>query len=80
MFEGGGRGRPTCATYSKFLEDFSWYHIVATLSSGDYLNMERVLGENVGDCMSYLQYLSAKNDAEEAQIEYENKMNKSRRK
>jgi len=42
--------------------------------------MEKVLGENVGDCFSYLQYVAAKNSAEQAQREYEEKMMKSRRK
>ena len=42
--------------------------------------MEKVLGENVGDCFSYLQYIAAKNEAEQAQYEYENKMMKSKRK
>lgn len=44
------------------------------------MSMEKVLGENVGDCFSYLQYVAAKNEAEEAQREYEEKMIKSRRK
>ena len=42
--------------------------------------MEKVLGENVGDCFSYLQYVAAKNEAEEAQREYEEKLIKARRK
>lgn len=42
--------------------------------------MERVLSENVQDCFSYIQYVEAKNEAEKAQIEYENKMMKARRK
>lgn len=42
--------------------------------------MEKVLGENVGDCFSYIQYVGAKNEAEQAQLEYENKMMKSKRK
>ena len=42
--------------------------------------MEKVLGENVADCFSYIQYVSAKNEAEQAQREYEEKMIKSRRK
>lgn len=42
--------------------------------------MEKVLGENVGDCFSYLQYVAAKNEAEQAQREYDEKMAKSRRK
>lgn len=44
------------------------------------MNMEKVLGENVGDCFSYLQYVAAKNEAEEAQRDYDNKMMKSKRK
>lgn len=42
--------------------------------------MERVLGENVQDCFSYIQYVEAKNEAEKAQMEYEEKIMKSRRK
>lgn len=42
--------------------------------------MEKVLGENVQDCFSYIQYVTAKNEAEKAQIEYENKMMKQRKK
>ena len=42
--------------------------------------MEKVLGENVGDCFSYLQYVAAKNEAEMAQREFEEKMIKQRRK
>jgi len=38
------------------------------------------LSENVQDCFSYLQYVIAKNEAEEAQLKYEEKMNKSRKK
>jgi len=40
--------------------------------------MERVLDENVQDCFAYLQYIMAKNDAEEAQLEYEIKNNKKK--
>lgn len=53
---------------------------MATLANNTYLSMEKVLGENVGDCFSYLQYVAAKNSAEQAQREYEEKMMKSRRK
>lgn len=42
--------------------------------------MEKVLDENVQDCFSYIQYVSAKNEAEEAQWKYEEKINKSKRK
>jgi hypothetical protein len=42
--------------------------------------MERVLDENVQDCFSYLQYISNKNKAEEAQWKYEEKMTKTKRK
>ena len=42
--------------------------------------MEKVLGESVQDCFSYLNYLTAKNSAEMAQMEYEMKMNKQKRK
>lgn len=54
--------------------------MVATLANNNYLQMEKVLGENVGDCFSYLQYVAAKAEAEEAQFKYEEKMNKARRK
>ena len=48
--------------------------MVCTLADNNYLNMERVLGENVQDCFSYLQYVAAKADAMEAQMKYEEKM------
>ena len=67
------------AEYSQFLKNFNWYHIVCTLADDSYLNMERVLDENVQDCFSYLQYLSNKNKAEEAQAKFEEKINKSKR-
>lgn len=41
--------------------------------------MEKVLDENVQDCFSYLQYISNKNKAEEAQWKFEEKINKSKR-
>jgi hypothetical protein len=37
------------------------------------------LGENVGDCFSYIQYVQAKNEAEAAQLEFENKMTKKKK-
>ena len=40
--------------------------------------MEKVLGENVQDCFSYLQYVMAKNNAEQAQLEFEIKNNKKK--
>lgn len=33
--------------------------------------MEKVLDENVQDCFAYLQYVFAKNAADEAQMEFE---------
>jgi len=42
--------------------------------------MEKVLGESVQDCFSYLQYIQAKNNAEQAQLEYDLKQNKMKRK
>lgn len=50
------------------------------MANNEYLNLERVLGENVQDCFSYLQYVIAKNEAEEAQFKYEEKMNKAKKK
>lgn len=41
--------------------------------------IEKVLDENVQDCFSFLQYLGAKAEAEEAQMKFEEKINKSRR-
>ena len=76
MFEGGGSGRPTSPAYTRFIENFNCYHIVCKLANNDYLHMEKVLGENVGDCFSYLQYVAAKNEAEEAQMKFEEKMRK----
>ena len=62
------------------MKAYNWDHLVAALANNTYLSMEKVLGENVGDCFSYLQYVAAKNEAEEAQREYEEKMIKARRK
>lgn len=42
--------------------------------------MEKVLDENVGDCFSYLQYIGAKNQAEEAQVKYDEKMRNAKHK
>lgn len=53
---------------------------MVTLANGSYLSMEKVLSERVGDCFSYLQYVAAKAEAEQAQREYDEKMMKSRRK
>lgn len=80
MFEGGGGVKPTSPQYSRFLRDFSWFHIVSILANDNYLSMERVLGENVQDCFSYIQYVMARKDAEQAQIDFESKMNNKRRK
>lgn len=38
--------------------------------------MEKVLDENVQDCFAYLQYIMAKNAADEAQLEYDLKNRK----
>jgi hypothetical protein len=53
---------------------------VALLANNVYLSMEKVLGENVQDCFSYLQYITAKSEAEQAQMKYDEKMSKSKRK
>lgn len=80
MFEGSSSGRPTSPSYTRFIKTYNWYHIVSTLANNEYLNLERVLSENVQDCFSYLQYVSAKNEAEEAQLKYEEKMMKKGKK
>jgi hypothetical protein len=49
------------------------------LANGEYLKIEKVLDENVQDCFSYLTYLGAKADAEEAQMKFEEKINKTKR-
>jgi len=40
--------------------------------------MEKVLDENVQDCFAYLQYIMAKNAAEQDQLEFEIKNNKKK--
>lgn len=40
--------------------------------------MEKVLDENVQDCFAYLQYIMAKNAAEQAQLEFDLKNNKKK--
>lgn len=62
------------------MNNYTWYHIVALLANNVYLSMEKVLDENVQDCFSYLQYITAKAAAEEAQMKYDEKMSKSKRK
>jgi hypothetical protein len=42
--------------------------------------LEKVLDENVQDCFAYLQYITAKNMAEQAQMEFEMKNNKTKNK
>ena len=80
LFEGSGGSKPTCGQYQKFIKDFNWFHIVSTLANDNYLSLEKVLDENVQDCFAYLQYITAKNMAEQAQMEFEMKNNKTKNK
>ena len=48
------------------------------LANDNYLMLEKVLDENVQDCFAYLQYIMAKNVAEEAQLEWQLKNNKKK--
>lgn len=50
-------------------------HIVSTLANDNFLKLEEVLGQNIGDVFSYLTYLSEKAEAEEAQYNFQKKMN-----
>ena len=49
-------------------------HMVSTLANDDYLKLEKVLDENVQECFSYLDYIIAKSNAEEAEMEYQEKL------
>lgn len=50
-------------------------HTVSTLANDDYLKLEKVLNENVQECFAYLDYVIAKANAEEAEYEFQMKMN-----
>lgn len=54
--------------------------MVSTLANDDYLKLEKVLNENVQECFSYLDYIIAKSNAEEAEYEFQVKMNNRKKK
>jgi hypothetical protein len=55
-------------------------HIVSTLANDRFLKLEEVLSQNIGDVLSYLTYLSEKSEAEEAQYNFQKKLNDAKRK
>ena len=54
-------------------------HIISTLSNHNFLQLGKVLDENVVDVYAYLQYLDAKVRAENAQMRFTSEMNKNRK-
>lgn len=50
-------------------------HIVSTLANDMFLKLETVLDQNITDVFTYLNYLSEKADAEEAQYNFQKKIN-----
>ena len=74
-----GSGEPTSPTYSKFLKDYNWMHIVSQLANHEFLRMEDVLNQTVTDVYAYLQYQDAKAHAENAQMRFVNEMNKRKK-
>ena len=54
-------------------------HIVSTMASHSFLQLEKVLDENVMDIYAYLQYLEAKARAENAQMKFTQEMNKRKK-
>ena len=53
--------------------------IISTLSNHNFLQLGKVLDENVVDVYAYLQYLDAKVRAENAQMRFTSEMNKNRK-
>jgi hypothetical protein len=78
LYEDGG-SEPIAPTYSKFLKDFHWMHIVSQMANHEFLNLERVLDYNVMDVFSYLQYINAKANAENIQQKFTMDLNKKRK-
>lgn len=78
LYENGG-GEPTAPAYTKFLKNYQWMHIISTLSNHNFLQLGKVLDENVVDVYAYLQYLDAKVRAENAQMKFTSEMNKKRK-
>lgn len=54
-------------------------HIISTLSNHNFLQLSKVLDENVVDVYAYLQYLDAKVRAENAQMKFTTEMTKKRK-
>ena len=49
-------------------------HTVSTLANDNYLKLGDVLNENVQECFSYLDYIIAKAEAEEKEMEFHEKL------
>ena len=54
-------------------------NIVSTLACHDFLKLEVVLGYDVGDVFTYLQYLQAKTNAEVAEHKFQTERDKMKR-
>ena len=55
-------------------------NIVSTLACHDFLKLEVVLGYEVGDVFTYLQYLQAKSNAEIAEHKFQMERDKMKNK
>lgn len=55
-------------------------NIISTLANGNFLQLEAVLNQNVQDVFAYLLFLSDKSLAEEAQYNFQKKLNDAKRK
>ena len=54
-------------------------HTISTLANDNFLQLERVLNQNVQDVFSYLIYLSERSEAQEAQHNFEKKLNNGKK-
>ena len=54
-------------------------HIISTLSNHNFLQLGKVLDENVVDVYAYLQYINAKVRAENAQMKFTSEMTRKRK-
>lgn len=54
-------------------------HIVSTMASHNFLQLEKVLDYNVMDVFAYLQYLEAKVSADNAQMKYSQELSKRKK-
>lgn len=63
----------------RFVQDTGWMNIVSILAGHNFLQLEKVLDQNVNDAFAFLQYLDMKGNAEVAQEKFINERNKRKR-